>query len=243
MKIGDIKKIGIHRFKSYQALLLAMGIVFGLLVSAQWKSLPTRVTNPVTPVLSLKETRDMLQTEQQELKAEIRSNQSKIADYQRNLKDLSADKTKVDLMETQKALAGLTKLSGPGVVIILNDSDQSTVTEDSIIHAADLRDVVNLLWSSGAEAISLNGERIVYNSSIDCIVNTILVNNSRLSNPFKIEAIGDQRLMSAQIKNQSNLSDLYRRKSGNGLVFSVLPENNLAIGAYTGSFDLKGGNQ
>lgn len=241
MKIGNLKWIKIYRFKSYQALLLAVGIVFGLLIVAQWQSLPTRVTNPVAPYLGLKETRDSLQTEQTDLKSEITNDQNKVADLQKNLKSLNQNKDKIDLLETQKSMSGLTKLQGPGIYITLDDSKQSLITEQSIVHAADLRDVVNLLWNTGAEAISINGERIVYNSSIDCIVNTILVNNSRLSNPFNITAIGNQKLMLAQIQNHLNLADLYQRRQSNGLIFTFSSNNNLLVDAFSGSFDLKSG--
>jgi uncharacterized protein YlxW (UPF0749 family) len=222
-----------------KAIFLLLGIVFGVLVAAQWQSLPTRVTNPLAPYTSLKETRDMLLEEQDQLKVAIKQDQDKLDSLQGQLSNSGDNKGSLNDLNNQKKIAGLTKLKGPGVSVILDDSKQGPVNDESIIHASDLRDTVNLFWGAGAEAISINGERIVTTSSIDCIVNTILVNNTRLTVPFKIEAIGDQKLLLSQIRNKENLSDLYRRHDQNGLVIDISAVNDLIINPFTGSFDLK----
>jgi uncharacterized protein YlxW (UPF0749 family) len=222
-----------------KAIFLLLGIVFGVLVAAQWQSLPTRVTNPIAPYTSLKETRDMLSDEQGQLKSAISQDQNKVDSLQQQMKNTGNNKNSLTDLDNQKQIAGLTKLQGPGILAVLADSKQGPTTDESIIHASDLRDVVNLLWGAGAEAISINGERIVTTTSIDCIVNTILVNNTRLSVPFKIQAIGDQKLLLSQIQNKDNLSDLYSRRDQNGLGIDISAVNNLTIDAYSGSFDLK----
>ena len=51
--------------------------------------------------------------------------------------------------------------------------------------------MLNLLWLAGAEAVSLNGERVVATTSIYCVGSTILVNDTRLSPPYEFLAIGD----------------------------------------------------
>lgn len=222
-----------------KAILLLLGIVFGVLVAAQWQSLPTRVTNPIAPYSSLKETRDMLLEEQDQLKSAIKQDQDKLDSLQLQMKTTGNNKNNLAELDNQKRIAGLTKLGGPGISIVLDDSKQGPTTDESIIHASDLRDIVNLFWGAGAEAISINGERIVTTSSIDCIVNTILVNNTRLTVPFRIEAIGDQKLLLAQASNKDNLSDLYRRRDQRGLIVNISSVNNLSINAFSGSFDLK----
>ena len=222
-----------------KAILLLLGIVFGVLVAAQWQSLPTRVTNPIAPYTSLKETRDMLSEEQGQLKTAIAQGQDKLDSLQLQMKNSGSNKNNLTELDNQKRIAGLTKLGGPGISIVLDDSKQGPTTDESIVHASDLRDIVNLFWGAGAEAISINGERIVTTSSIDCIVNTILVNNTRLTVPFRIEAIGDQKLLIAQASNKDNLADLYRRHEQNGLVINISGVNDLIINPYSGSFDLK----
>lgn len=233
----QLKKI--KKLPSYQLMLLALGVGFGVLIAAQWHTLPTRVTNPISPYLSLKDTRDILLTEQDQLKTAIQKDQQQLSGIQQDLRSTSGDSQKISELEIQKSKAGLTKLKGPGISINLDDSKQGPVSDDSIVHAADLRDIVNLLWGARAEAISINGERIAASTSIDCIVNTILINNTHLTTPFKIEAIGDQRLLASQLENKNNLSDLYRRRQTNGLIFDTSKISNLTINPFNGSFDIK----
>lgn len=222
-----------------RSLTLIISIFFGLLISAQWYSLPARVSNPVSPYLSLKETRDELTTEQSELKNEISRLQSEIKTIEQNSENISLTKNEISLLNAKKSRAGLTKLNGPGVIIVLDDSKQDAVSEDSIIHASDLRDLINILWAKGAEGVSVNDQRIVINSAIDCIVNTIMVNNVKISNPFRIEAVGNQELMYNSLTNNSSLSALHTRKKDNGILFEVSNNNDITLPIFNGSFDTK----
>lgn len=220
-----------------------MSLAVGILIMAQWRSLPDRVTNPIAPYASLKETKEALYTDQNELKGEIADLQKAIAKAQQDGEDVSLTKDEIAELNGQKAQAGLTKLSGPGIIIIYNDSQSDLVTEDSVVHAADLRDTVNLLWGSGAEAISINGQRVVINTAIDCIVNTILVNNTRISNPFQIEAIGNPDRMYDRLADPTALTQIHDRKKNQGLIFNANKNDNITIMPYDGSFDIKTGTQ
>jgi uncharacterized protein YlxW (UPF0749 family) len=103
--------------------------------------------------------------------------------------------------EVQQAelLAGLTRLEGPGLQITLRDSTKGpqsfggvmAVTSDSIIHDLDVLKVVNELYATGAEAISVNGRRVVSGTSFRCVGTTILVDGVRIASPVVIRAIGD----------------------------------------------------
>jgi len=217
-----------------RSLTFVVGLVFGLIIMAQLRSIPLRVPNPAKPYLSLMETKELLYKEQEELKLENKSVQERISIAQDHLKDTTLNKGEITALNKNKAQAGLTKLNGKGLVIVLDDSPKE-VTEDSIVHAADLRDIINLLWGSTAEGITINSERVVSNTSIDCIVNTILVNNSRLSNPYKIEAIGDPETLYSRLTNKSILSDIHRRVESEGLVLDISKNDNITLPQFGGS--------
>lgn len=220
-------------------LIVALfSVVFGILIAAQWKSIPTRVTNPIAPYSSLKETKDSLYNEQGQLKDEIKKLQSEIDIAQTESQDSMLTKSEISNLNIKKAQAGLTKLNGRGVIITLDDSKSGTTSEDSIVHAADLRDVINLLWGSGAEAISINDQRVVVNTAIDCIVNTILVNNIRLTAPFRIEAIGNQELMYSRVQDSTFLTNLHQRKAS-GLIYNADRNNDITVPIFDGSFEVK----
>jgi len=134
---------------------------------------------------------------------------------------------------------GLTDVSGSGIIIKLDDAETGIGTVDSITHAADLRDIVNVLWLNGAEAISINGERVVANSSIDCIVNTILINSTKTAPPFTILAIGDSYKLKKAIEENKLLADLWKRNKSSGIVLEVKTSWRVNIKAFNGSYLLK----
>lgn len=220
-----------------RSLVLIVGLVLGLLISAQWRTIPLKVVNPAAPLTSLKETRDLLYTEQDQLKVEVKNIEAKNESLQNELKQKTLSQSGLNSLENKKILAGKTALTGPGLEIVLDDSKRNPTTEQSIIHASDIRDIINLLWGSGAEGISINNERVVISSAIDCIINTILVNNSRLSNPFTISVTGNRELMYQNISNPSLLSDLHNRAHDYNLTFNIDKKDSLIIPAYSGDIN------
>jgi len=219
-------------------LLFLTGVVLGLFLTAQWKAKPSRVTSPVIPYTSLRETRDILQAENEELKNQIAGLQNQINQTQGLLKKgRVVSSMTLEQLERLKTEVALTPAVGNGVKIVLADSPTGPASEETIVHAADLRDLMNLLWGSGATAISINNQRISAFTSIDCIVNTILINNVRLTSPFEIKAIGNQNQMLKNLKDEGILSDLHRRKSL-GLIFEVSKSNRLELPAYNGSYNI-----
>lgn len=217
--------------------LLILGVGIGLLLTSQWKTEPPRASsNPVNSYISLKGTKDILTKEQTDLKSEIANKQKQIAVAQDILKKYASSKKTIEELENDKKRLGLTEIKGSGVIVTIDDSKGRNATTDSIAHAADLRDLVNFLWGVGAEAISINSERIVFSSSIDCIVNTILINSTRTTAPFIINAIGDSKILAQQLNNSNNLKDIKKRVKNEGLVFKVDISKEIITPAYKGSF-------
>lgn len=229
------------RVAATRSMVAILFVIFGILITAQWRSIPDRVRNPIAPYFSLKDTKESLYEEQNQLKNEISELQKAIEETQRDSENISLTKTELSDLKMKKAQAGLTKLNGPGVIITLEDSKQNPATDDSIVHAADLRDIINLLWGSGAEAISINNQRVVMNTAVDCIVNTILINNIRIAAPFRIEAIGNQGLMFDKVRDRSVLTDLHDRQEKEGLIFDVNKNNDITVPIFDGSYEVKTG--
>ena len=234
-KTTKMKKSEIPKVISIRLLIAIFCIGFGILISAQLRTLPERVTNPIAPYVSLRDTKEELYVEQTQLKDEIKSLQVSIQESQSLAENIVLSKDEIAKLNLKKAQAGLTKLNGPGVIIVLNDSISGPASESSIVHAADIRDVLNLLWGSGAEGIAINGQRVVLNTAVDCIVNTILLNNVRLATPFQVEAIGNRDLMYDKITNQKILTDLYKRKRDNGVIFDVRTNDDITVPIFDGS--------
>lgn len=219
-------------------ILLIIGIAVGLLLTAQWRTKPTRASDPVISYALLENTQKNLVSEKEELRTQIKELQDKISKEENSLKQYQTSKKAVEQVEEYEMKIGLKEITGSGITIIMDDSRKTNPTIDSITHAADLRDIVNLLWGSGAQAISINGERVVFTTSIDCIVNTILINTTKTSPPFIIKAIGDLNKLEGAINNKDNLKDLYKRIKNEGIIFSVQRSDSLTITAFQGSFNI-----
>jgi uncharacterized protein YlxW (UPF0749 family) len=138
-----------------------------------------------------------------ELQAEIqklRADKSALEKAASNRSDVSKNLNQ-DLQET-KLFAGLSEVTGPGVTVTLSDSKKDRLIgvdpQSYLIHDRDIRDVVNELRAAGAEAISVNGQRITVSSSIRCAGPIILINQDEMAMPFIVQAIGDpDKLLSA----------------------------------------------
>ena len=113
-------------------------------------------------------------------------------------KDDSEAKEKQKELSLNNMLLCQTDVTGEGIIITLKDGttnssdilSSSLMATDVIVHNSDLLQVVNDLKNAGAEAISINGERIVQTSSITCEGIIIKINNKKLGSPYVIKAIG-----------------------------------------------------
>jgi uncharacterized protein YlxW (UPF0749 family) len=223
--------------------LLAVGLVLGLLLSFQWKAEPSvRLTDTsygrdrtVLTIARLEEEQDALKEQLAGLRSALDAKQQNSAQSAELLQDLSNE------LQSQRALAGLTPVHGPGVEVVLNDSTRPVVpsevnTEFYLVHDYDLRDVINLLWAVGAEAIAVNNERIVTTTSIYCVGATIMVNDTRMSPPYVIRAIGPADQQESILKSADFLADLKSRVSRYRLEFKVTRSESVTVPAYQGSF-------
>ena len=87
-------------------------------------------------------------------------------------------------------------MHGPGVRVTLTDAPKSVDPEGVdpnllVVHQQDIQAFVNALWVGGAEAISLQGQRLISTTGIKCVGNTVVLDGVPYSPPYVIEAIGD----------------------------------------------------
>ncbi len=232
-----MRKINL-KLVSTRFLFILLGVATGLTFMAQFRTVPDRITNSETPKISLREARELLYREQKDLVAESENLQKQNAELSSKLKSVSKSKDKIELLDRQRAIAGYLEVTGEGIVITLDDSSQAQGGEESIVHAADIRDVLNLLTAAGAEAVSINSQRLVFTTAVDCIVNTILFNNTKITSPFIISAVGDRQKIESYLNSPLNLADLKERKKSNGLKFDIQARDKLTIPAYSGTFIL-----
>ena len=175
-----------------------------------------------------------LQTENENLKAENQAlGVQKDQLTEDVLNEQGYSELALSLADTRR-LAGLTDVEGAGVSITLSDStitDTSDVNQTSLIHSQDVQYVVDMLKAAGAEAIAINGERIVCTSVIICTGPTIRINNSRYPVPFVITAVCDPDTAYSLLQNDAYIA--YRKS--NKCEISVSKKDDLVIPAFSNS--------
>ena len=113
-----------------------------------------------------------------------------------------------------RALAGFIPLEGSGVVVEMRDSPRPIQPGDdpnkTILHYTDIHAVINDLWAAGAEAIAINGERIITRTGLNCVGTTILCNTKRIAPPYTIVAIGDPARLLAHLQRPAGPAEILR---------------------------------
>lgn len=220
-------------------LYLVLGLFVGLLFTIQFKTQSNRPLSPVLFYGELKDVRDQYEQKKENIERSVEELRREVSEKERDLvsKNLLSDSMLNDL-SVQEMIFGSTNVAGEGAVVTISDGEMQIKDEESksLTHAADLRDIVNLLWYSGAEAISINDERIIYNTSIDCIISTIMINSNNYTPPFIIKAIGNKRDLSSIINNSRKLVDIKKRADKKQIIFKLEEQDNIEIDKYTGPY-------
>jgi len=142
-----------------------------------------------------------------------------------------------DQLKNVRFQAGLTAVTGPGLVVTLNDSkkkfpdEPSSVQMQYIIHDVDINQVVNELKAAGAEAIAVNDQRIIGMSPIRCAGPTIFVNNVPETPPYLVRAIGDGKTLEDAMNLTGGVVAGY---SLDPAMISLARSNSMILPAYQG---------
>lgn len=139
------------------------------------------------------------------------------------------------LLQDLRLRSGMTPLEGPGVIVTIDDSKIKSKAGDNqnlyIIHDDDLLKVINELRAAGAEAISVNGQRLVATSEIRCAGPTLSVNNVRSAPPYEIRAIGDSATLENALKMRGGVMETLQVW---GIQLEVRRTDKVAVPAYKG---------
>jgi len=225
------------------SMALALGIL-GFVAAAQWNSDVQRASYTTSAQQVLAAQALALEQEQEVLQAQLARVEAELADNQQQ-----SEGSQTALAEVNRALsearleAGLTAVRGPGMVIEIADSRRIVPAGENpanyIVLADDLRDLVVALWHAGAEAITINGERLVATSSIYGVGSAVLVNTAFLSPPFRIEAIGPGDLEERFRVDAAYLGRVAQRIEAFDLEFATLSADDLQLPAFIGSTSLR----
>lgn len=140
--------------------------------------------------------------------------------------------------------AGLSAVKGPAVKVTLTDAPLSVkpagVDEDLlVVHQQDIQLVANVFWAAGAEAMTIQGQRVVSTTGIKCVGNTVVLHGVPYAPPYEIVAIGDVVALERGLAESDGVAiyQQYADAYSLGWAQEVIPEVTMA--AFDGPLQLE----
>ncbi|HYN48415.1 MAG TPA: DUF881 domain-containing protein [Candidatus Nanopelagicales bacterium] len=234
----------VRAIPSWQVALCGALIALGFLITAQVRSETPRVrytTQERAPlvgaVVALQAQQKALTDRILELRTKVTATEQGAAGSDVLVSDLNA------ALRAARVAAGLVALEGPGIYLQLEDSQVPVAPGGSVadyrVGARDLRLVVEELWLAGAEAVSVNGERLVPASAFVDIGGTLLVNSAYLAPPYQVAAIGPPDLYDVLVTSPGFIELVEARADRFGIRISFAEPDRVTIPAYAGTVTLR----
>jgi uncharacterized protein YlxW (UPF0749 family) len=205
-----------------------------LLMTAHLNPLPGQVSARAPERERLASLIRVEQTRSSELRFTADELRRQVADIQKAREKATGPSAALSALRQQM---GLVAAEGPGLIVTLDDSSErespSGNLNDLVIHSQDVQAVANGLWAAGAEALAVNGQRVVPTSAILCVGNTLLINGTVHSPPFRFTALG------ADLRGAFTGDPLVQRLAEDAdrfdLGFKVEDRDRVSVPAYTGT--------
>lgn len=178
---------------------------------------------------------------------QMRAEQARLADEVNALSSQVGDANVDEVREGADALrrpAGLVPMEGPGLSIALTDAPADVIdTADTeagklVVHQQDIQAVANALWAGGAEAMTIQDQRVISTTGIKCVGNTVVLHGVPYSPPYVITAVGNPDTMLTSV-NTNPYIEIYRQYVERyQLGFEVDLHDEVTLPGYEGSLDL-----
>jgi len=163
------------------------------------------------------------------------------------------DDTRVTNLQKQvdelRGPAGFEEVRGPAITVVLSDApkedidkavEEGEVTADQlVVHQQDIQAVVNALWSGGAEAMTLQKQRVISTTGIKCVGNTVVLHGVPYAPPYEITAIGDLDALRTALDSSDYIAGYKTYVDAHNLGYEVSTKDEVTIPAYTGTSDLR----
>ncbi|WP_099187948.1 DUF881 domain-containing protein [Tepidibacter mesophilus] len=232
-----------RNIKIKQKSMIIANFIIGIVIAINIKSLKGDQT--FVTLKTIKEIENQIEIERVEvenLNKLILEKKSNIAKYELEIEDTGSIRTILEEeLNSDKIITGFQDVIGEGIIVIMSDSEREMEdwerAEDFVIHDRNVLSVINDLKIAGAEAISINGERLTTFSEIKCAGPTITVNGNTYGQPFVIKAIGDRKFLKSAMENPGSQMSLNKYLYDIG--FEVEEKDEIIIPKYSGEFDFE----
>jgi uncharacterized protein YlxW (UPF0749 family) len=230
----------VRSIPSWQVTLGIALLALGFLIAAQLASEGPRVRYTTQERSPLVVSAVTLQARQETLKDQVLALRARIQEVeQRGQGSAELVRQLNDQLQHARIASGLLALQGTGIVFQLEDSLQPVKAganeADYLVTARDIRTLVEELWLAGAEAVSVNGERIAQSTAIIDIGGSTLVNSAFIAPPYQISAIGPDDLYEQLSASQGFVAFVVARADAFGIRLSFLESDTVDIPAFAGT--------
>lgn len=221
-----------------KVFLFMTALILGMVVTMQIRTIASFNKQKKDENIKIEVLKNELLSEKEaieEIQEKIRTYEDERENYLKTLiegnEDESMKKTK-DELDKVRLKSGLVDVKGPGIVIKMNDAPSNSKNfspETLLIHDNDVHKILNDLKKAGAQAISINGERIIATSEQICAGPTIRINNRRYAVPYEIKAIGDTNMLFEGIIESPTVVLMEQV----GIQISIEKKNEIEIPSYS----------
>ncbi len=222
-----------------QIIIAILGIILGIIISFQYKvykeslsvsgSIYKKQSDITTALVKVTEEKKLLSSELETLSLRLTEIENAAAKDNAIIKNLN------DLVRQYEIIAGLTNVSGEGVIITIDNPPESS--EKSILsYLSDILKLINDLNAAGAEAISINEQRVIASTEIRNVGNNINVNNIPQSLPLVIKAIGEKNVLEGAINYRYGQITFLREE---GFLIDLKTVDEILIPRYIGKLKFK----
>ena len=144
----------------------------------------------------------------------------------------------------KSALVGLTPVTGPSLTVTLSDAPGSVAAEGVdqdllVVHQQDIQAVANELWRGGAEAMTIQGQRVIATTGIKCVGNTVVLHGIPYAPPYRISAIGNPAKLQAALDSSEYIKIYQQYVDAFRLGYEVTASSKSDFPGYQGSVDLQ----
>ncbi|MEV2211760.1 DUF881 domain-containing protein [Streptomyces sp. NPDC050997] len=228
-----------------KTLRAKLGLAAGLVLAALVVTVGAAQARVAAPVVA-KEREELVDRIDQETEAAdgledtVDKLRGDVSTRQREALKKSGESDQAELMDL---LSGATEVHGPGVKLVVDDAKEATTGGDGDpretagfsdtgrVRDRDMQRVVNGLWASGAEAVSINGQRLTALSAIRAAGDAILVDNKPLVPPYTVLAVGDGKRLSTRFQNSADGLYLHALQENFGIRTAISAEGDLRLPA------------
>lgn len=227
-----------------RTLKAKLGLAAGLVIAAMVVTLGAAEARISAPVLA-KERQELIDRVERadehatSVERDIERLRTEVADSQREaLKQHGGDQGQLVAL-----LAGATDVRGPGIKLTVDDAKGSSsgggggpresagFANTGRLRDRDMQKIVNGLWQSGAEAISINGQRLTALSAIRAAGDAILVDNKPLVPPYEVLAVGDKKKLGTAFQDSVGGQYLHVLQESYGIRSGLAPVDDIRLQA------------